>query len=119
VQRRTAGSAAIARSHTHERLAAPNNCSNPPRAATRLRASPCCSLVLAAKSAPDLLRHHLNRSNMFRGGLTVGAQYGGARVISVKVNRHAMAMQFAKILADEKVRPSLALPAAARDHRDA
>ena len=110
VQRRTAGSAAIARSHTHQRLAAPNNCSNP---------SPCCSLVLAAKSAPDLLHHHLNRSNMFRGGLTVGAQYGGARVISVKVNRHAMAMQFAKILADEKVRPSLALPAAARDHRDA
>jgi hypothetical protein len=29
--------------------------------------------------------------------------YQGIRIISVKVNRNAMAMQFAQILADEKV----------------
>jgi hypothetical protein len=29
--------------------------------------------------------------------------YHGARIISVKVNRNAMAMQFAQMLADEKV----------------
>jgi hypothetical protein len=35
-----------------------------------------------------------------------GYQHMGARIISVKVNRNAMAMQFARILADEKV-PSM------------
>jgi hypothetical protein len=40
--------------------------------------------------------------------MSQGGYKSGTRIISVKVNRSAMAMQFASILADEKVQVFLA-----------
>jgi hypothetical protein len=64
---------------------------------------PCSQLPPAAplqvKSGRALDLHFVNRNTM-----SIGATFQGARVISVRVNRHAMAMQFAQILADDKAR---------------
>ena len=73
----------------------------------------CTGMHSAAAAAAAALQHQLHRgqklrrrtapfetssTKMFHGGYA-----SGSRIISVKVNRSAMAMQFASILADEKV----------------